>query len=82
MYGCFLPISPLALHQAINQAFVDTLHGTFLISAIALVVTALLVAFLLQQKQRQIGTSVETAGLREATEALAMQDVVQEEVTG
>jgi len=77
-----LPLPPGVLHQAISQAFVDTLHGTFLISAIGLLAAALLVAFLLQQKQRQTGTSVESVGLREATEALVMQDVVQEEVTG
>jgi len=40
------------------------------------------VAFLLWQKQPATRTSVESVGLREATEALAMQDVVQEEVTG
>ena len=40
-----LPLSPTALHQAIGQAFVDALHVAFLISAIALFATALLVAF-------------------------------------
>ena len=39
-----LPLPPAVLHQAINQAFVDALHVTFLISAIALLATALLVA--------------------------------------
>ena len=76
-----LPLPPAVLHQAIRQAFVDTLHGTFLISAIGLFAAALLVAFLFQ-RQPAPRTSVESVGLREATEALAMQDVVQEEVTG
>ena len=71
-----LPLPPAVLHQAISQAFVDTLHGTFLISGIALLAAALLVAFLLQQKQQQSGTSVEAAGLPEATVASAMQDAV------
>jgi DHA2 family methylenomycin A resistance protein-like MFS transporter len=52
-----LPLPPAALHQAISQAFVDTLHGTFLISAIGLFAAALLVAFLLWQKQRATGMS-------------------------
>jgi EmrB/QacA subfamily drug resistance transporter len=76
-----LPLPAAALHQAISQAFVDTLHGTFLISAIGLFAAALLVAFLLQQKQPATRTSVEAVDLREATEALALQDVAQEEVT-
>lgn len=45
-----LPLPPAVLHQATGQAFVDTLHGTLLISAIGLTVSALLVAFFLQQK--------------------------------
>jgi DHA2 family methylenomycin A resistance protein-like MFS transporter len=77
-----LPLPPTALHQAINQAFVDALHGSFLIAAITMLVTAVLVAGLLGQKQPVTKTSVESVGLPEATEALAMQDVVQEEVTG
>ena len=44
-----LPISPAQLHLAINQAFVDALHGMFLISGIALLVVALLSLLLLQQ---------------------------------
>jgi len=75
-----LPLPPTALHQAINQAFVDALHGSYLIAAIALLATALLVAFLLQQKQPATRMSVEALGLRAATEALAVQGVVEEEV--
>jgi EmrB/QacA subfamily drug resistance transporter len=56
-----LPLPPSALHQAINQAFVDTLHGSFLIAGITMLVTAVLVAFLLQQKQQAQSTSVEAA---------------------
>ena len=51
-----LPLPPAALHQAINQAFVDALHGSFLISGIALLAVALLVAFLFQ-RQRAPSTS-------------------------
>jgi EmrB/QacA subfamily drug resistance transporter len=46
-----LPLPPAVLHQAINQAFVDALHGSFLIAGVGLLVAALLVAFLLGQKQ-------------------------------
>ena len=56
-----LPLSPTVLHQAIGQAFVDTLHGTFLISAIGLLAAALLVAFLLGQKQPATRTSAAPA---------------------
>src|SRR5579859_854433 len=71
-----LPFPPAVLHQAVNQAFVDSFHGAYLILAIALVVSALLVAFLLQKKQPATTTSVEAAV------APAIQDVVQEEVAG
>jgi EmrB/QacA subfamily drug resistance transporter len=77
-----LPLPPAVLHQAISQAFVDTLHGTFLISAIGLLAAALLVAFLMRTKQPVIKMSVESVGLREATEAFATQGAIEEEVTG
>jgi EmrB/QacA subfamily drug resistance transporter len=48
-----LPLSPEALHQAINQAFVDALHGSFLISSIALFATALLVALFFPRVQSE-----------------------------
>jgi EmrB/QacA subfamily drug resistance transporter len=54
-----LPLPPAALHQALNQAFVDALHGSFLIAGIALLVAAVLVAFLLQQRAPR--TSIEPA---------------------
>ena len=54
-----LPLPQAALHQALNQAFVDALHGSFLIAGIALLVAAALVAFLLQQQQRAPRTSIE-----------------------
>lgn len=56
-----LPLSPVALHQAIVQAFVDALHGAFLISAICMLVTALLVGLLIGQKQRATSKSREEA---------------------
>src|SRR5215470_9981300 len=46
-----LPLPPAALHQAINQAFVDALHVSFLIGGITMLVTAMLVGLLLWQKQ-------------------------------
>jgi EmrB/QacA subfamily drug resistance transporter len=77
-----LPLPPAVLQQAISQAFVDSIHGTFLISAIGLLVAALLVAFLFPSKQRATKMSVESVGLREAAESLATQSVVEEKVTG
>jgi phosphohistidine phosphatase SixA len=40
-----LPLQEAALHQAILQAFVDALHGSFLIAGIALLAVGVLVAF-------------------------------------
>jgi len=62
-----LPLPPAVLHQALNQAFVDALHGSFLISGISLLAAAVLVAFLFQQKQRQTDASVEPAGSQVTT---------------
>lgn len=45
------PIPPAVLHQALNQAFGDALHGMFIISGIAVLAAALLAAFSLQQGQ-------------------------------
>ena len=70
-----LPLPPAVLHQAISQAFVDTLHGTFLIAAIGLLAAALLVAFLFQQKQPATRTSVELADSHVTTGASGMQHV-------
>ncbi|HZR43081.1 MAG TPA: MFS transporter [Ktedonobacteraceae bacterium] len=71
-----LPLSQATLHQTINQAFVDSLHGSFLISGIALLISALLVASLLHQKQPQPDTSVPSTNLPPTTEPLAIQDTV------
>src|SRR5215469_5580068 len=46
-----LPLPPSALHQALNQAFVDALHGSYLIAAITMLVATVLAAGLLWQKQ-------------------------------
>jgi hypothetical protein len=54
-----LPLPPTALHQAINQAFVDALHGSFLIAGLGMLAVALLAAFLHQQDARR--TSIEPA---------------------
>src|SRR5215471_1572668 len=53
-----LPLPPVVLHQAINQAFVDALHVSFLIVGITMLVAAVLVAGLLWQKQPTKKTSV------------------------
>lgn len=62
-----LPLSPAALHQAIGQAFVDTLHTTFLISATGLLAATLLAAFLLWQKRP--ASSPEPAGVQARMDA-------------
>jgi MFS family permease len=54
-----LPLPPATLHQAINQAFVDALHGSFLIAGRAVLAAAVLAAFLLQQGSTR--TSIEPA---------------------
>ena len=56
------PLAPTVLHHAVGQAFTDALHGTFLISGIALLATAVLVALLLRTVQPPASrTSVEVA---------------------
>jgi EmrB/QacA subfamily drug resistance transporter len=70
-----LPLPAAALHQAINQAFVDALHGSYLIAGTAPLAAALLVAFLLQQKQRATSASGEPTGSQVTTITSAMQPV-------
>lgn len=67
-----LPLPQALLHQAINQAFVDALHGSFLISGIALLIAGLLVAILFPYKQRQTRTSAEPVDVPITTEVGAM----------
>jgi EmrB/QacA subfamily drug resistance transporter len=55
-----LPLPPAVLHQAINQAFVDALHGSFLIAGVGLLVAALLVAFLFQRQPAPTDSQVTT----------------------
>lgn len=57
-----LPLPQAALHQAINQAFVVALHGSFLISGITFLTAALLVAFFFQQKQRSLHLVAQLVG--------------------
>jgi hypothetical protein len=64
-----LPLPPAALHQAINQAFVDALHGSFLIAGIIMLVTAVLVAGLLWERQSAARTSAQPEVLLEAPAA-------------
>ncbi len=70
-----LPLQEAALHQAVGQAFVDALHGSFLISGAALLAAALLVAFLLGQQQRAPSASDEPPDSPEMTIPSAMQPV-------
>ena len=69
-----LPLPPAVLHQAINQAFVDALHGSFLIAGIGLLVAALLVAFLFQRQPAR-RTSVAPADSQATTVASAVQHI-------
>jgi DHA2 family methylenomycin A resistance protein-like MFS transporter len=70
-----LPLPATALHQAINQAFVDALHGSFLIAGMALLAAALLVTFLLQQKQRSTTVGDEPLGMPVTTSTRTLQPV-------
>jgi hypothetical protein len=56
-----LPLHPAALHQAINQSFVDALHGSFLISGVGLIAAAVLVACCFCWSKNATSTSVEAA---------------------
>ena len=66
-----LPLPPAALHQVINKAFVDALHVSFLIGGITMLVTAVLVAFLLWQKQLETETSITPTDAQELTSVSA-----------
>lgn len=68
-----LPLPQAVLHQAINQAFVDSLHGPFLISSACLLATAVLVAF--SFKQGSTRTSVELASSQVKTVAPVAAEV-------
>ncbi|GHO47997.1 MFS transporter [Ktedonospora formicarum] len=48
-----LPITPSALQQALNQAFVDSLHVMFFIAGIAVFAVAIMAAVLLRQTRRE-----------------------------
>ncbi len=50
-----VPLPPAALHQALNQAFVDSLHGVFFIASMIVLVAALLAAIFLRQTQAETG---------------------------
>ena len=70
-----LPLPAAELHQAINQAFVDALHAAFLIAGITMLVTAVLAAFLLGQKQPATSASGGPPDSPEMTLTGAMQPV-------
>ncbi len=54
-----LPLTQASLHQAINQAFMDALHGSLLISGIGLLAAGLLVALFFPYRRRLTGKIVE-----------------------
>lgn len=76
-----LPLPTAVLQQATRQAFVNTLHGAFLIAAIGLFAVALLVAFLLQAAQPATRTRAASVDSHEVTEVLTTQSIVDMEIT-
>ncbi|BCL78182.1 MFS transporter [Ktedonobacteria bacterium brp13] len=76
-----LPLPTAVLQQATRQAFVNTLHGAFLIAAIGLFAATLLVTFLLQVAQPATRTRAASVGSHEVTEALTTQDIVDVEIS-
>jgi EmrB/QacA subfamily drug resistance transporter len=68
-----LALAHVSLHQVISQAFVDALHGSFLISAITMLVTAVLVWLIFLSKQPTTTTSVESADAGVPTGAREVQ---------
>jgi len=76
-----LPLPTAVLQQATRQAFVNTLHGAFLIAAIGLFAVALLVAFLLQAAQPATRMRAASVGSHEVTEVLTAQGIVDVEIT-
>ena len=71
-----LPLPPAALHQAINQAFVDALHVSFLMVGLCMLVTAVLVACLLRQKQPATKTSAAPDELRATNRGRALLGIM------
>jgi DHA2 family methylenomycin A resistance protein-like MFS transporter len=72
-----LPLPPAVLHQALNQAFVNSLHGMFIIAGTAeLVVACLAVVFLWQ---RRAETSKEAVGSSAVPEGQIAIDLNTEE---
>ncbi len=69
-----IPLSQAALHQAIAQAFVDSLHGSFIISCIGLFAAAILVRLLLQMKKSATKASEEASAPPKAIVGSAGQD--------
>ncbi|HEX6556977.1 MAG TPA: MFS transporter [Ktedonobacteraceae bacterium] len=71
-----LPLPPATLHQAINQAFVDALHVSFLIVGICMLVTAVLVAALLWQRQPAARASAAPTEIRATNRSRALLGVI------
>lgn len=58
-----LPFSSAVLHQIIGQAFVDALHSSFLLSAISLLLAAVVVAVWFKQPAPQTGVEAADTSL-------------------
>lgn len=76
-----LPLPTAVLQQATRQAFVNTLHGAFLIAAIGLFAAALLVTFLLQAEQPATRMRATSVGSHEVTDVLTAQGIIDVEIT-
>jgi DHA2 family methylenomycin A resistance protein-like MFS transporter len=72
-----LPISPAVLQQVLNQAFVDSLHGMFIIAGIAVLTVSLLAAVLLWQTRSE--TKREATDSPVTTEELLAVSTITEE---
>src|SRR5262249_5285832 len=71
-----LPLPPAVLRQTIGQAFVDAMKQTFLISTVALLTMALLIALLFRQKRHSSHPSPELLDLQGTTSARSMPHMV------
>lgn len=58
-----LPFSPAVLQQTLNQAFVNAIHEAFLVSAVCMIVTALLVALFARNIQPATDKGKAVAGV-------------------
>lgn len=77
-----LPLPPASFHQAISQAFVDSLHASFLIAGIVALAVALMVLFLFPRKRQLATQSVATLETPVTAEVSDKQPVATTDVYG